>query len=262
MELYNLTNYSAGIIYINNVVIYELDIEKANINILYELNGIDEDTYNYLLNAERMRRQVYIGNLLRTNPALGDILKAGILEAKKKLFLSNNIESSDILSIKNDAVFIINRLPRITKFGLVNFRVKNKYIAFYKIGNKEFYYLYNKITKNEVLDIKGMTDDNILLHNNFMIDYLKHLFRTILYSGIIEALKVHKEFYNNYINRILPVGYYRTFNENSYYPFKEHHKYIIKNASDNQVFALDISYNLSVLTEIQKLLMTMYFNSK
>ena len=55
-----------------------------------------------------MTRQVYVGKLQR-DKAIVDILKAGIIEAKKILFEANDIKDYEVLSIKNDAVFIINR---------------------------------------------------------------------------------------------------------------------------------------------------------
>ena len=110
-DLYTRVNYSSDISYLNNVFIYELDISKANISILYSLEAIDKETYEYLYNAERMVRQVYIGKLMKNNKKIIKILKTGIIAAKKMLFESNNIQDYDVLSIKNDAVFLINRIP-------------------------------------------------------------------------------------------------------------------------------------------------------
>ena len=42
MELWAESNYTSGISYINNTFIYDLDIQKANINVLYSLGIIDK----------------------------------------------------------------------------------------------------------------------------------------------------------------------------------------------------------------------------
>ena len=134
--LWENINYLAEISYLPNTLIYEYDISKANINVLYSKGVIDKKTYDYLYNAERMTRQVYVGKLQR-DKAIVDILKAGIIEAKKILFEANDIKDYEVLSIKNDAVFIINRNLINTKFGLINFVNKNQYTSFYKIKNLE-----------------------------------------------------------------------------------------------------------------------------
>ena len=124
-DLWAKINYTSDISYVNNVFIYELDISKANINILYEANIIDKNTYDYLYNAERMVRLVYVGKLQRDDPKVIKILQAGIIEAKKKLFEANSIQDFEVLAIKNDAVFMINRIASIKDFGLVHFVPKN-----------------------------------------------------------------------------------------------------------------------------------------
>ena len=57
--LWDKTSYTADISYLTNVFIYEYDISKANINVLFTKNIIDQQTYEFLYNAPRMTRQVY-----------------------------------------------------------------------------------------------------------------------------------------------------------------------------------------------------------
>ena len=99
--IYDKVNYTSDISYLANTIIYEYDISKANINVLYSKGAIDKQTYDYLYNANRMIRQVYIGKLQRDDKNIVSILKQGIIEAKKMLFEANNIEDYEVLSIKN-----------------------------------------------------------------------------------------------------------------------------------------------------------------
>ena len=78
--LYEKTNYTADISYLTNVFITEYDISKCNINVLYKYKAIDEQTYQYLYQAERMVRQVYVGKLQRESKEIVQILKDGIIE--------------------------------------------------------------------------------------------------------------------------------------------------------------------------------------
>ena len=126
MELWNNINYTSDISYLNSVFIYEMDLSKANINVLRTKNIIDQKTYEYLYNSERMVRQVYVGKLCK-DKRVSDALKEGILEAKRLLFEANDIKDYEVLSIKNDAVFLLNKIPKIRDFGLLHFVPKNKY---------------------------------------------------------------------------------------------------------------------------------------
>lgn len=262
MELFAQTNYTSEISYLSNVFIYEMDIQKANINILYSKGVLDDETYKYLHDAERMVRQVYIGKLTKDKTILS-ILKQGIVEAKKMLFESNSIQDYEVLSIKNDAVFTIGRLPSIREFGLIKFIPKNQYTGFYRVLNLEMYYYYNNISKEEYLHVKGISDDNVRRHENHFLQFLKDLFYTIQCNGIEVALRLLKDFYLQYISYSLPVGYYRRFNSYSNYHFRVNTSigtgFVIQEASEQQKNVLDISTNLKILIELQKILNNMYF---
>ena len=263
MELWQNINYTSGISYLNNVFIYEVDIQKANINVLFEKGVIDKSTYDFLAKTERMVRQVYVGKLQK-DPAVSSVLKQGISEAKKKLFEANGILDYEVLSIKNDAVFLIGRVPRIREFGLIKFMPKNTYTGFYRVLNYEFYYFYNSITKEEYLHVKGISDRSLALHENYFLQFLKDLFFTIQCNGIEIALRLMKEYYMQYIRLELPVGHYRKFDPISDYHFKVHTGigtgFSINEAKDEQKPTLDISMNLKILMELQKILNNIYFS--
>ena len=222
--LFDKVNYTADISYLTNVFIYEYDISKANINILYTKNIISKDIYDYLYNAERMTRQVYIGKLCK-DISINNTLKAGIIEAKKMLFEANNIQDRDILSIKNDAVFIINKKLANTEFGLIKFIKKNVYTSFYKINGIEYYYYYSNFTKEEYLDIKGISDEKIKLHEKYFLQIIKDLFYSIQINGPEISIRMLKDIYNEYISLNMPVEYYRTFDIVSMF----HMKFFINN---------------------------------
>lgn len=255
------TNYLLDISYLNNVFIREYDISKANINILFEKGIIDREIYKYLYNAERMVRQKYVG-MLQKDDGVMKTLKSGIIEAKQKLFEANNIQDHEVLSIKNDAVFIINRKLQYTKFGLVNFINKNTYTSYYKIHHLEIYYYYNSVTKEESIEVKGISDRKIVLHEKFMLDFLKDLFYTIQVNGVEIAIRLLKDFYNQYISLSLDTGYYRNFNSDSMF----HYKTIISTGfyadsiNNNDIPLIDIGTNASILIELQKILVSLYFS--
>lgn len=260
--LYDRVNYTADISYLTNVFIYEYDISKANINILYSKGVINKETYDFLYSAERMQRQVYVGKLCK-DVNVSNILKAGIIEAKKMLFEANNIQDRDVLSIKNDAVFIINRRLPNTKFGMINFIEKNIYTSFYKIDHLEFYYYYSNFSKEEYIDIKGISDDKIKLHEDHFLQILKDLFFSIQSNGPEISLQMLKDIYNEYVSLSLPVENYRNFDIKSMY----HMNIFVNNNTgyysdiilESQKSMLDITTNLKILLEIQKIIISIYF---
>lgn len=261
--LYNKVNYTADISYLTNIFIYEYDISKCNINILYTKRVIDKSTYSFLYSSERMARQVYVGKLCK-DKRISNILKDGIIEAKKMLFEANNIQDRDVLSIKNDAVFIINRNLEFTKFDLIEFLPKNMYTAFYKIYDMEFYYYYNNVTKEEYIDIKGISDDKIKYHENYFLQILKDIFYSIQVNGPEISMRMLKEIYNEYISLKFPIEYYRNFDINSMFHFNFRTQmntgYDILMATEDQKPILDITRNLAILIELQRILTSIYFN--
>lgn len=261
--LYDKVNYTADISYLNNVFITEYDISKCNINVLYTKNIIDKQTYDYLYNAERMVRQVYIGKLSK-NKYISDALKEGIIEAKKIFFESNNIQDRDVLSIKNDAVYIINKRLKYTKFNLIEFKPKNVYTSFYKFRNMEIYYYYNNMNKNEYIHIKGISDEKIKLHENYFLQLLKDVFYSIQIDGPEVALRMLKDFYLDYIQMNLPIEYYRKFDIYSDYHFKYKTSlntgFAAMDMLDKDKYLLDITYNASILLQLQRYIISMYFS--
>lgn len=261
--LYDNINYTSNVSYLNNVFIYEYDISKANISVLYSKDAIDKNTYEYLYTANRDIRQTYIGKLERDNKEIVKILKAGIIEAKKMLFEANNIQDYEVLSIKNDAVFIINRQLQNTKFGLIEFKCKNRYTSFYKLNNLELFYYYDSFSKNEVLEVKGISDDKLKLHEEYMLQLLKDVLYTVQTVNVEMAMRMLRDFYLQYIKLELPIGFYRKFNADSTFHYKL--KTISGSGYDTNIECtgnpqfLDISYNISVLMELQKILSSMYF---
>ena len=260
-ELWNNINYLANISYVNNAYIYELDISKANINVLKSKGILDDNTYNFLYGLEHDMRYRYIGKMIQKDPSIQKILTDGIIEAKHWLFSANNLQDYEILSIKNDAVFIIGREPMKRDFGLIKFIVKGVFTGFYRIGKYlEFYYFYDTYSKDERIIIKGIDDDTWLSsHNNYMINLFKDIFYTLQCRCIEEAIKKLKIFYHNYINLELPVGFYREFDVNSNFKFKDF-PYVINDITDEYKPYLDITCNISLIIELQKILFNIYFN--
>lgn len=268
-QLYKNINYKSQV---NNIIcenIREYDISKANITMLYSANIISLEEYNRLCNVDKLQRQITIGYLIKKNPQYNKVIQQGILEAKKNLFESNYIEDKNVLSIKNDAVFLINTAPSITKFGNVEFVFKNEYTSFYKANNMEFFYYLDMLNTIERLDIKGINTKDYMfkvypLHKDYFIEFLLTLFETLQNGSIQEGIEILSTFYNKYINRELSVEYYRELNTNSQFKIINmgivEVSYTMDRVSQNELKYLDINYNRLILSDLNKILTGIYIS--
>ena len=251
-------NYTADISYLNNVFITEYDISKANISILRSMNVIDQGTYNWLYRAERMKRQIYVGNLAK-NKEIAHKLTEGFRAARHLLFQANNILDREVLSIKKDAIFVINRKLQNTEFGLIHFVPKNTYTGFYKLNNMEIYYYYNKITEEEVIEVKGINNDRLKLHEGYFLQLLKDIFYTLQVNGPEVALRMLKDYYISFITRQLPMEHYRRFGGDNSYHTTNAFDIVLDTTNTAFKDIVDINYNAVVLMELQKIIVDIYF---
>lgn len=251
-------NYNSSYNIIVNAFIYEYDIAKANINALLQRGIIDKALYDNLYSADKSIREKRIGLMIRDNPQIYKEIQNGIIDAKKNLIITNNIDIEDIISIKNDAVFIMNKKLNNTKFGLMDFKLKNIYTIYIKINRYEFYYYYNSFNKEENLDVKGIGDDKLVIHEKYFMDFLLALFNTLQVEGIIEAINMIQNFSDEYINRRLDVNYYRKFNSESNFDllYKDT-LWSSSHASDIRI--IDIRYNYEILRDLYSVLLSFYF---
>lgn len=269
-RLYERTNYLLDIPYITSYVT-EYDLSKANISSLKYMGYLSDKDYNWLYNADKMVREIYIGNLERSNHEVSKLKKQGILEARKQLFFENKLQDSEILSIKNDAVFVIgNRLIK-NQFEHFTFNKKNVYTFFMSTSSKlEIYYLSDRISNLEVIDVKGINDNILPLHENYMISFLCEIFYMIQNNTIEDTISYFNDFYKNFIELKLDIGYYREFNAESIYRINSERQsfgfqfidpsYLRRNSQGNSIINIDC--NVLLLRDIYAILSDMYFRTK
>lgn len=239
--------YTAPIPYIISTYIREYDISKANINILYHEKQISDQQYQFLYSCPKFQREIIVGKMRKKNQNLTAILKNGIKNARIQLCIANHLTDENILSVKNDAVFVIDRDLKYTQFDNIRFAHKNTYTSYYKIYNMEFY--YDGI--NDVLDVKGMGDSLELYHGPYFTDLLKFLFSEAEKTRPTRFMNTLTECIQSYIHLEYPVEYYREFNNRSMYKSKINISgesyYMASMPHDTNPICLDISYNFGIL---------------
>lgn len=259
----NRKTYRSEIPFIINTPIYEYDIAKANLNILYAKGIINDDKYSEILKFGRGQREIYFGNLSK-NKEISDTLSKGLTEYRSKFIESNNLKDTDILSVKNDAFFIIGNKVSNTKFGNVEFKLKNIYTSYFYISKLEFYYALDLINDKELLDVKGISDEKLIRHKDHFILFLCSIFESIQNNTSENSFNLIFEFYNKYINKELPYGYYREFNADSEYRLSfPNGMQWMSNSMDEKCFEyINIGYNLNIIMEIFSIVNLLYNRNK
>ena len=229
--------------------IREYDIRKANISILLSKGLITQQEFDYYASLGDMR-SIVIGKLQKKNEKIKEALTNGFYEYRQMFFEANNIQDNDVLAVKKDAIYLIDKEATYQTFDYVNFINKNTYTSYYSYGRYEMYYGINRITGDEKLDVKGMKS-SYPLHNGYMNDLLMCIFECAEVD-ILEAINILTTFLNNYMKREVEIQYYREYNDYSMYRlfYNGCMSYTLDNVSERDKFMLDISYNRKLIENI------------
>lgn len=234
-EKHNYLNKNISFLISNEII--EYDIKSAGYNLMKYFKMIDEEKLKYLESLDKKRRQIQIGLYIRENKELGVELNKRFVEVRQWFFEQNKLEPDDIISIKKDAIITLKRCLT-TELGNIQFVEKNIYTSYYYLNDYEFY--FNK----DVIHVKGIKDEELELHKEYILDFLHNFFLLNEVSTKKKAITLLKEMAYYYKRKELQIGYYRELNEQSLYRLKDtlfEKKIGIRDIGD--VSLIDISYN-------------------
>lgn len=217
----NITNEARTFEINSNVV--EWDMRRAGIHIIKELQLLPEKEIKYFESLSKKESDVAIGKRQIDDKEFSKRFEQGFTDMMGQFLNQNDLDIDfDVISIKKDACFVINRdikNPRIGKW--IEFVPKNKYHAyvnlkpFLKKGKGyEFYF-----SRDNRIDVKGLSSDKeirgklISLHKNGMLNLLD----TTIYLAEKTGLdpKQMNQFLHNFVEmykrKELDYDYYREF---------------------------------------------------
>ena len=256
-------NYLAPVPYLINHFIYDYDIRKANLNIFYNKGMIDEETFNLISTTfDRNQREMYFG-LLQKDKSISDAYGEALAEYRERFITENNIDDMHLLSVKNDAICTIDLPCYNTVFDNgVEFVLKNIYTSYFNINRLEIYYYLDQINNKEVIDIKGINDKKLVLHHGYMLDFLCNIFESIQTELVEDTLKFILDFQKKYINRELPLGFYRELNSDSCYRVssKNGTQSLWQTWNEKDIGYLNIITNLNIIRHLYSIVSNIYFN--
>ena len=263
-KLWKQVNYHADIDYFSGYIV-EYDMRKANISALLSRGIINMDTYNYLFNADKKYREVYIGNMIKQDKNIYKEIQAGIIYAKKQFIEINDIKDEEILEIRNDAIYLLTDRPIQQQMSDYYFFAKKSFFTFYFrfYFNKDFFYRFDFNTEKDIIEVKGISDEKLIFHQDYFLKFIADIAYGIERSNVEDVLNRWNEFYNAYVNKQLDIGFYREFNEESCYRISMKDKsFLLEAASEQNKPYIDINYNLRILRDLMKVVDSIYFSRR
>jgi hypothetical protein len=253
-------SYLAPIPYLISHFIYEYDISKANISVLLYKGIIDEKEFNFIKSLPREERQIYVG-YMQKDKNIANILSDGVAEFRYKFITQNNVTDRELLSVKNDAIFLIDKIPVVTIFDNIEFVKKNVYNSYFNLNKLEVYYYLDQVRGMEIIDIKGVNDNKLFLHQDYFIQFLCSVFESIQTRTVKSTIELINSFHMQYINRQLPIEYYRELNADCCYRISKNNgeSYLFQTISQDNYKYLDISFNLNIIRELYSIVSNVYF---
>jgi len=233
--------------YIKSSSIVEYDMKSAGMNILYELGYINEEKFKQLKSMNKYKRNVEIGLMLRKNRDMNEALIKGFEYARQMFIVNNNIQDHEILSIKKDAIYVINKL--VTNLDVtdnIKFVKKKEYDTYINIMNREHYI---NLQQNDI-DVKGYREGVFEHHINYMIKFLYDIIKMdsqMDKESIVEELTIFK---HRYITFDLPRGYYKDIINNKYIIDMEFDTLTIDNIGESNKEILNYNVNLKFILEV------------
>lgn len=214
-QLYSKDNYTnQNINYIKNNLITEYDISSAGLSILTDLKYFSNDDYNYLMSIDKLERNIIIGKELRKNTDMNAALMNGFAQVRAAFFNNNGIQDHEVLSIKKDAIFLINRDMNIDGdiSEHVKFNKKNTYNAYINIGRKEHYL---DIEHNRLV-VKKYPELVKERHKDYLFKLLKDLLFLDSQNNKDEIYKQLATFKYKFVTYRLDKEYYRSIKTGNY----------------------------------------------
>ena len=249
MELYKSDTFiNDNIFYLFNKTIYEYDMKSAGYNLSRAYQLLPKEKLEELGRLKKDRRSIELGNIQRSNPEFKECLKQAFEEARRMFFEANDLKSDEIISIKKDAIFTTKYCELQNFLDYIEFRPKHEYSSYIRLNKKiELYYSQNQ------LDIKGLGDDTIEYHKDYLISFIRLFFQKMETDEMSSVLGFMRRFIDKYKRRDLPVGYYRRFDRDPRFDtYDESIKFY--EYWEDQKDELDITFNyIEVLIKLIKI---------
>lgn len=208
-----------------NSSIIEWDIKRAGLNLIKEKSLLSKDDIDNLEKLSKKDADIKIGKMQINDKVFSKNLEQAFTDIMNTFLIKNNLDKDfDVLSIKKDACFVINKNITNSSFGnFITFVPKNEYHAYIYLKPFEIFF-----KRNGDIDIKNFIGDKkrrnkiLDLHQNGILN----LFQFIIYIAETstnyqkDLNKFLHEFVEMYKRKELEFDYYREFNVESRFRYQ------------------------------------------
>lgn len=265
-DLWKSINYKTPIIYLINTYIREYDLSKANISALLFTGRISAEEHASYLTMDKRNREAQIGLMIQKDSSIYQDIQKGIIEAKRRLVFANEIEDFDVVSVKNDAMFISGKNLQYTEFPPFKFSLKNTYTIFMRLQDLEVYYGdsvdFNTGMIKTNIDVKGIPDKTLSLHSGGILDLICDVCYKLQRENIVDTMTWLGNMFQDFISRKLPKEFYRNFDPFSGYTLNTFTRSVsLGEIDDTMINVVDINRNLLILRDLMGIVMDIYKRS-
>lgn len=239
------TNLKRSITY--NAEIIEWDIKSGNISMMEAYNLYPLDKIIKISKLPKEKRNRTVGYIMQKDKIFAKELENSFNHTVESFLKSNELDPDfDVLSIKRDAIFVINHdikkdrfIKRMDDSYIIQFIPKNHYHAAILLPNYEFY------LKEDKIDVKGLDDTECDLHKNGILLFISEVISRLEKRSIFDLHDYTSAFVKAYKHKELPFEYYREFAPRGGYrvSFGENDDGIFDELDENDLNDLNISYN-------------------
>lgn len=229
--------------------VIEYDAKDAGFSVIKHHKLLPEEEIEKISKMSKHDKNVYIGKLRGSSPELSKGMTKGLRDAVQNFIVLNKISDDIILSIKNDAVFVIGMPPiSVTEVDGVAFSKKSIFTSYHLIAGKEFYFN----SKTGELVTKGVKIPQGNLHD-FFVTVFNRLESS---SEISSMLRYLTSIRSNYIRRRFPIDWYRDIDSGCFILNIDGEIYEVESMSDSYLEYVEITPNYMkyILPLIQKAL--------
>lgn len=223
--------------YIKNATIVEYDLKSAGFSVIKEKELLPADIIAKLEEMPKKERNIAIGKYQKEYPNLAGEIVHTLEEVRVAFVVHNGIEPQDILSIKKDAIFLINKVPNYLKFGKhFEFRPKDSFTSYMYLNDLEIYYssrtkefvVKNFKSEREWATEYGETIEKFDPNKEALFLDIKRLMALSEKNGKDALFNILKNYRSAYLNRELPKESYRDVATGMYYYKGKRYKFINK----------------------------------
>ena len=223
-----------------NSEIVEHDIKSGNTSMIKTYSLLPDDKIKKLEGLSKKDRVVAVGKEMRADKEFSKNLESSFNSTVEDFLKDNDLDKNyDVLSIKRDAVFVVNRKIIKPSYGeYIHFIPKNTYHAYLYLSPYEIYF------GKDDIDVKGINDSVIHKHDNGILSFLKDVI-SIAESGNTKELNSYlAEFVDAYKKKELEIDMYREFNNESQFRYRYASETMLCDEMDESMInGLDIGYN-------------------